>query len=61
MMSGMGCGWNDVVVLGRLRVVEKRFELIGDAEHWNVGSRGRQIGEPVSKARHIAAAVPETG
>ena len=29
---------------GRLRVVEKRFELIGDAEHWNVGSRGRQIG-----------------
>ncbi len=50
MMSGMGYGWNDVERFSEdYGVVEKRFELIGDAEHWNVGSRGRQIGSPSVK------------
>ena len=50
MMTGMGYGWNDVERFSEdYGVVEKRFELIGDEEHWNVGSRGRQIGGPSIK------------
>lgn len=50
MMAGMGYSWNDVERFSEdYGVVEKRFELIGDEERWNVGSRGRQLGGPSIK------------
>lgn len=50
MMTEMGYRWNDVERFSEdYGVVEKKFELIGDEERWNVGSRGRQIGSPSIK------------